>query len=192
MAKKSNLLRNIFIFLGILLIIAIVGKLAGWWGKEVLTEVAIEKAKRIDITETVSASGKIQPVKEVKISPDVSGEIVELKVKEGDHVEQGQLLVKIRPDIYEANLNRSVSNLNQAKAQFANSEQVLGQAQAQFKNSESVFIRTEKLFNGKVVSQSEYDKAVSDYEASKSNVAALKQSMEAARFNIASAEASVK
>lgn len=191
-AKKNNLIRNFLIILGLIIIIALVGKLAGWWGKEQITQVATEKVKLGDLSETVSASGKIQPIKEVKISPDVSGEIVELKVKEGDQVEQGQLLAKIRPDVYEANLNRSVSNVNQSKAQYANSQQLLSQSIAQFKNTEAVFNRTQKLFKDKVVSQSEMDKTSSDFEAAKSNIEALKQSVEAAKYSIASAQASVK
>lgn len=191
-APKNNLTRNIFILLGLVLVIAISGKAAGWWGKEDLVQVATDKAVKMTISETVSASGKIEPVKEVKISPDVSGEIVELKVKEGDHVVQGQLLAKIRPDVYEASLNRSISNVNQAKAQYANAQQMLAQAQAQFKNTEAVYNRTYKLLKDKVVSQSEFDKAASDYEAAKSNIGALKQSVEAAKFNIASSNASVK
>ncbi len=190
--RKSNLLRNILIILGILLLIAIGGKLAGWWGKEHLTQIATEKSKLSDIIETVSASGKIQPIKEVKISPDVSGEIVELLVKEGDMVEKGQLLAKIRPDIYEANLNRSVSNVNQAKAQYANAQQLLSQYMAQFKNTEAVYKRTNELFKDKVVSQSEFDKATSDFEAAKSNIEAQKQNVEGARYYIASSQASVK
>jgi HlyD family secretion protein len=190
--RNNNLFRNIFIIFGTLVIVAFIGKAAGWWGKEQLTQVATEKVVSMNITETVSASGKIEPVKEVKISPDVSGEIVELKVKEGDHVEQGQLLAKIRPDVYEASLNRSISNVNQAKAQYANAQQMLAQAQAQFKNTEAVYNRTYKLLKDKVVSQSEFDKAASDFEAAKSNIGALKQSVEAARFAITSADASVK
>ena len=190
--RKNNLPRNLIILFAGILLIAFIGKIAGWWGKEIITQVATEKATKMTLTESVSASGKIEPVKEVKISPDVSGEIVELKVKEGDHVEQGQLLAKIRPDVYEASLNRSVSLVNQSKAQYANAQQMLAQAQAQFKNTEAVYNRTLKLLKDKVVSQSEFDKAAADYEAGKSNLSALKQSVEAARFSIASANASVK
>jgi len=190
--RNNNVPKIIIIILVVLLVIAIAGKLLGFWGKEKATEVAVEKVKSMDIIESVAASGKIQPIKEVKISPDVSGEIVELKVKEGDPVEQGQLLAKIRPDVYEASLNRSISNVNQAKAQYANAQQLLLQAIAQFKNTEAIYNRTAKLLKDKVVSQSEFDKSSADYEGAKSNISALKQSVEAAKFSIASAQASVK
>jgi len=190
--RKNNLPRILIILLVCLVALALVGKFAGWWGKEDLVQVATDKVSTQDIVETVSASGKIEPVKEVKISPDVSGEIVVLTIKEGDHVEQGQLLAKIRPDVYEASLNRSISNVNQSKAQYANAQQMLAQAEATFKNTEAVYNRTLKLLKDKVVSQSEFDKAASDYEAAKSNIAGLKHSVEAAKYTIASADASVK
>src|SRR6185436_967114 len=112
--------------IGALLLIAIAGKRAGLIGQEEKKEVAIEKVTRRSITETVSASGKIQPEVEVKISPDVSGEIVELTIKEGDHVKKGQLLAKILPDIYQSNVDRMVAMLNSSKAGYegAKSRQV--------------------------------------------------------------------
>jgi len=190
--KKNNLVRNIIIGVVALVILGAAGKAAGWWGKDQAIKVAVDAVQRIDITETVSASGKIQPEKEVKISPDVPGEIVQLTVKEGYHVTMGQLLVKIRPDVYEAGMNRAISNVNQAKAQYSNSKQLLAQAQATFSNTEAVFKRTKQLFSDKVVSSSEFDKAKSDYEAAKASIDALKQSIAAASFNVSSNQASVK
>lgn len=190
--KKSKLPRNIIILFVVLIVIAFVGKSAGWWGKEDGVKVAIEKVHRIDIIETVSASGKIQPEKEVKISPDVSGEIVQLNIKEGDRVKEGDLMVKIRPDIYEASLNRAVSNVNQAKAMYSNSKQMVVQAQANFKNTEAVFKRTQQLFKDKVVSLSEFDKAKADYESANANITGLQQSIDAAKYNVSSNQASVK
>jgi len=190
--KKNNLVRNIIIGVVAVVILGAAGKAAGWWGKDQAIKVAVDAVQRMDITETVSASGKIQPEKEVKISPDVPGEIVQLTVKEGYHVTMGQLLVKIRPDVYEAGMNRAISNVNQAKAQYSNSKQLLAQAQATFSNTEAVFKRTKQLFNDKVVSSSEFDKAKSDYEAAKASIDALKQSIAAASFNVSSNQASVK
>src|SRR4051812_41457049 len=107
MAKKKNrLLRWLIISVVVLILFSIVGKKAGWIGGADKIPVSTEKVMRRTIIETVSASGKIQPEVEVKISSDVSGEIVELPVKEGDRVTKGQLLAKINPDIYQSMLER--------------------------------------------------------------------------------------
>jgi HlyD family secretion protein len=143
-----------------------------------MIEVAVEKAELRDIVETVSASGKIQPEMEVKISPDVSGEIIALYVKEGDKVTKGQLLVKIRPDVYESYLDRATAALNNSKANLANSE-------ARYIQAEQAFQRNSKLHKDKVISDA-------DFEQIKSNYMVAKADVEAARFNIKSAEASVK
>ena len=94
--------KKLMIWLGIgvgaLLLFVIIGKKAGWISSDNSEKVAAEKVSKRDIVEKVSASGKIYPVTEVKISPDVSGEIVELPIEEGDSVVQGQLLAKIKPD----------------------------------------------------------------------------------------------
>src|SRR5213075_3075852 len=102
MKKKNKLLRWLIIAVIVLIVFAIIGKKAGWIGGEEKKEVSTEKVALRSIAETVSASGKIQPEVEVKISPDVSGEIVEMSVKEGDRVKKGQLLAKILPDIYQS------------------------------------------------------------------------------------------
>src|SRR5437667_12462271 len=111
MKKKNKLLRYLIITVVVLIILAIIGKKAGWIGGAEKKQVAVEKVTRRTIIETVSASGKIQPEVEVKISPDVSGEIVELTVKEGDHVAKGELLAKILPDIYQSNVDRMVATV---------------------------------------------------------------------------------
>ena len=122
--KKSNKVLYILLGLVVLLVIfAIVGKSAGWIGKTKETEVEVTEAKTERIIETVSASGMIQPVYEVKISPDVPGEIIELNIEEGDSVERGQLLIEIRPDIYQSALERVRANLNQQKANHADAKQ---------------------------------------------------------------------
>src|SRR5450759_2095881 len=98
---KNNTILNILLPIVVVLIIfAVIGKKAGWFGKALTVKVAVENAEKRTIVETITANGKIQPEKEVKISPDVSGEIVELTVKEGDNVVKGQLLLRIKPDTY--------------------------------------------------------------------------------------------
>src|SRR5437763_969984 len=98
--KNNKILKILLPIAVVLILFAIVGKKQGWFGKAVTVKVAVEKAEYRSVTETITANGKIQPEKEVKISPDVAGEIVELNVKEGENVVKGQLLCRIKPDIY--------------------------------------------------------------------------------------------
>lgn len=176
----------------LLLIFAFIGKKAGWFGEGKLTEVTTEKVERRTIIETVTASGKVQPEIEVKISPDVSGEIVELTVKEGDRVKKGQLLAKIRPDIYLSELDRAMASLNTTKANMATTGSQLVQVESRFKRSEAAYKRNKQLFADKIISPSEYENSLSEFEVAKAEVEATRQSMSAARFNIQSSEANVK
>ena len=176
----------------LLLIFAFIGKKAGWFGEGKLTEVTTEKVERRTIIETVTASGKVQPEIEVKISPDVSGEIVELNVKEGDRVKKGQLLAKIRPDIYLSELDRAMASLNTTKANMATTGSQLVQVESRFKRSEAAYKRNKQLFADKIISPSEYENSLSEFEVAKAEVEATRQSMSAARFNVQSSEANVK
>src|SRR6187397_37339 len=118
MLKKNKFLRYLLIGVVVLFVFVIIGRSAGWIGGPDKKTVSTEKVQRRSIIESVSASGKIQPEVEVKISPDVSGEIVELTVKEGDHVTKGQVLAKILPDIYQSSVERSVAAVNSSKASY--------------------------------------------------------------------------
>lgn len=142
-------------------------------GKEVETTVV----KASTIVETVSATGKIQPEIEVKISSEVSGEIISLNVKEGQVVKKGDLLVKINPDLYTSSFNRSVSNLAGTKAG-------LSQAEATFNEAKTSYERNKVLFQKGIISKSDWDKSVATFEGAK----AAKQS---AYFNVQSATATV-
>src|SRR5882757_2726358 len=129
--KKSNRLMYWGIgTLVFLILFVIIGKSAGWIGKTKELEVELAKAKKVSITEKVSASGTVQPVTEVKIAPEVSGEIIELNVEDGDAVTQGELLVKIRPDIVLSQLERAEAGLNQQKANVKSSESQLLRSEA--------------------------------------------------------------
>lgn len=155
-------------------------------------EVSVEKSAKRTIVETVSANGKIQPEVQVKISSDVSGEVVELNVKEGDHVEKGAVLAKINPDIYISALDRVAAGLNTSKANLANSKSQLAQMQAQFVNAEASFNRNKKLFEQGAISQSDFDAAKAQFETAKSQVVGAEENVKASEFNIRSAEASLK
>ncbi|MBK6837063.1 MAG: efflux RND transporter periplasmic adaptor subunit [Bacteroidetes bacterium] len=192
MAKKNNLLKWLAIVVVVLIVFAVIGKKAGWFGGQDKKQVVAEQVAKRDITEVVSASGKIQPEVEVKISPDVSGEIVELNVKEGDRVKKGQLLVRILPDIYQSYVDRSVAAMNGAKANSENSKSRLLQARSQYEKAQLTFDRNKKLYEEKLISASEWEGIKSATEVAKAEVDAALQSLSGADFNVRSAEASVK
>ena len=154
--------------------------------------VTTEKAQKRNIVETVSANGKIQPEVEVKISSDVSGEIVQLLVKEGDHVKKGDLLCKIDPLIYESSSTRMVATLNGAKANLSNSNARLEQVKASFVNIEAVFLRNKKLLEQGAVAQSDFDAAKAAYDGAVADVKGAEENVNVSDFNVKSAEASLK
>ena len=190
--KKSNKL--IYILLGIvgfLILFAVIGKSAGWIGGEKETEVETTVAKRTTIIEKVSASGVVQPETEVKLSPDVAGEIIELNVIEGDSVKVGDLLVKIRPDNFISALDRARANLNQQRASLAQAEASLKRSEAQFTRAELEFQRNEKLYQDKVISDSDFEQARADFLSAQNDLEAAKQSVVAAQYTIKSSQATV-
>jgi HlyD family secretion protein len=178
------------IIAGVALIVAVM--IAKKFSGNKSTKVSTEIAKKRTIIETVSASGKIQPEVEVKISSDVSGEIVELFVKEGDHVKKGDLLCRINPLIYESNLNRMAATLNGSKANLSNSQARLEQVKASFVNVEASYQRSKKLFDQGAISPSEMDVARANYEGAKADVKGAEENVNAADFNVKSTEASLK
>jgi HlyD family secretion protein len=194
MAKRNNnrLLLILGIIAGALVLFAIAGKSMGWIGKEKLTEVETTTAKKGEITEKVSASGKIQPEVEVKISPDVPGEIIDMFVKEGDSVVKGQLLLRIRPENYISARDRSLAALNSSRASAAQSAAQLAQLQAQLTRSKLEYDRQKKLFDQKVISEADFQTAEANYKVAFENVEAAKKSLESANYQIRSSEANVK
>lgn len=178
------------IIIGVVLLIAVMS-LKNCSGNKAI-KVSTEKATKRNIVETVSANGKIQPEVEVKISSDVSGEIVELFVKEGDQVKKGDLLCKINPLIYESNSSRMVATLNGAKANVSNSRSRLDQIKASFVNVEASYQRNKKLFDQGAISQSDFDASKAAYEGAKADVKGAEDNVDAAEFNVKSTEASLK
>ena len=177
MSKKKTYIIIAVIVSSIILLLAL-SKMGVFGDKEEGIEVETAKANEITIVETVSATGKIQPEIEVKVSSQVSGEIIELPVKEGQIVKKGQLLAKINPDLYSSGVERSVSNYSGTKAS-------LSQAEASFKEAQSNYQRSKTLFEKGIISKSDWDKATATFEAAKA-------SRESAYFNVKSASASVK
>lgn len=190
--KKSNKL--IYALIGavaVLLIFILVGKSAGWILKPKEMEVDFSKAKRVTIVEKVSASGTVQPVTEVKIAPEVSGEIIDLLIAEGDSVYKGQNLVKIRPDTWQSQLDRAEAGLSQQRANLEQSRASLSRAKATFIRAEADYNRQEKLWNEKVISESDWQLAKQNYEVAKNDVKSAEQTVEASRYIINSTQASL-
>ncbi len=179
-------------FVAILATVAIVGKKQGWIGGGNATEVTVEKAGRHTIEETVSASGKIFPETEVKISPDVSGEIVDLFFEEGDSVKKGDLLFTIRPDTYQSIVEQAEAMVNQSKATLANANARIIQVQAQYENAKTTFDRNIKLYQEKVLAQADYDNAVAAFKSAEGELKAAEESVKGAAFSVKSAEAGFK
>lgn len=189
--KRNKLLKIALIALGVLIVVIIIGRRSGFVGSQEGARVSVEAAELRDIVEIVTASGRVRPVTEVKMSPDVSGEIIELNVKEGDFVERGVLLARINPDIYEAALDRMEAALNTSKANLANSRARLLQAEAQFINASANYRRNKQLFEQNAISEAEYDTARSQYLVAEADVEAARQSVIASEFQVKSAEAGV-
>ena len=176
MSKKTIIIISVVAIALIAILIAL--KKSGTFGDSTdAVEVEFTKINETTIVETVSATGKIQPEIQVKISSEVSGEITALAVKEGQVVHKGDLLVKINPYLYASGLNRSQSNLSSTKSG-------LTQADASFRESKIAFERSKTLFDKGIISRAEYDKASAGYEVAK----AVK---ETAYFNVQSASATV-
>jgi HlyD family secretion protein len=194
MAKKSSnkiwwILGGVVVLLGGGLGIA---KQQGMIGKEPSTEVEFTKVKKTDIIERVSASGKIQPEVEVKLSPDVSGEIVGLYVNEGDSVRAGQLLLKIKPDNYESLLARAEAQVNSAKASVEQSKSGQSQSESRLLKAKIDYDRNKKLHDDKVISDADFDQFNSQYLVAKQDVESTKANVLAAEYNVKSSEAALK
>ncbi len=159
-------------------------KKAGIIGKEEGVMVATEKAVTRTITETVNASGKIYPEVEIKISPDISGEIVGLYVNEGDTVKKGQILAKIYADIYQTQKDQVSAGLTQAEAQKSNSEASIVGLKATLDQAKITFDRQQKLLKEKVIAQSEFEAAQQSYLAAQSNYFAAKEGLKSSDANI--------
>jgi len=175
--NQKKVLPYAIAILVVAIIVLVVGKKQGWFGQDYSISVATETVESKTITELITANGKIQPETEVKISPDVSGEIIELYVEEGDEVIAGDLLCVIKPDMYISALNRAEATLNSSKARLA-------QAEAQQIERELSYKRSKQLYESEAIPVSEYETAEAAYKVAQAEV-------RAARFSVKSAEATV-
>ncbi len=191
--KKSNKLLYILLAIVVILVLfSVIGKSMGWIGKPTAITVETATVKKSTIIEKVSASGDVQPQVEVTISPDVPGEIIELNVKEGDAVEPGQLLLKIRPDNFQSALARVRANMNQEQANLAQTRAQLAAAEARFVQVKADFERNKQLLEEKVISQSDFETAQANYQTSVQELESAKQNVQAGIYRLESARASVK
>ena len=161
-------------------------------GNRELPVVSTDTVQARDIVERVSASGKIQPEIEVKITAEVNGQIVDLPVKEGDVVEKGDLLVQLNPDIYEAALLRAEASLNSARSNLASARAQVAQGEANQFAAAKAFERAKSLLASKVISQAEFDQNEASFLTANANLTSAKESVRSAEFAIRSGEASLQ
>jgi HlyD family secretion protein len=175
----------------LLLVVLVVMSKTGVFGKKEGTKVTAEKAAKRTIIEVVNASGKVYPEVEVKVSPDISGEITELTVQEGDTVKKGQLLARIYADIYSIQRDQASFGVDQSKAQVANSKAGLDALQAQLDQAQKNYDMQKKLFDDKVISKSEFNVAEANFKTAKANYNAGVQNIKGVSASVQSAEASL-
>ncbi len=168
-------------------------------------EVQVETVQKRTIRETVSASGKVFPETEVKISSDVSGEIVELFVQEGDSVVAGQVLAKIRPDEYQSAVERGQAAVNSARSQRDISKSNVQASQAQIEQfkadinrisatleqARKAHQRNEKLYKDGVISEAEFETSLSNLRSQESSLAAAQASLKSAESNLSNAKENI-
>jgi len=182
--KLKKLILIIGIITVVLVIVLAIGKKQGWIGDEGYLKVAVEKGIEREIVEIITANGKIQPETEVAISPDVSGEIVELAIKEGDELVKGQYLLKIKPEAYQMARNRAEASLNNAKARLKQSEARLELAQLDYK-------RTKSLYEDKAISESEFETASSNYTSALAEKEAAEYTVKSSKATLDEADESL-
>jgi HlyD family secretion protein len=174
-----------------LVIILLALKKSGAIGKEEAVKVATEKVTRKTIIETVNASGKVYPEIEVKVSPDISGEITELTVEEGDSVRKGTVLAKIYADIYTTQRDQASAVVNQQQATVENTRAQLESLKASLEFAEKTYNRQKQLLADKVISRAEFEQAESSYLSAKANYNAAIQGIRGGEASVQSARASL-
>lgn len=195
MARKKKSSNKVLYILGALVValvvIGVIAKKQGLIGSDRSTKVELAEAVKATVVEKVSASGAIQPEVEVKVSPEVSGEIIELVVEEGDSVQSGNLVVKIRPDNFQNALEQQLAALNQQKANLADAKARRARAEATFTRAKLDFDRQVKLKLENVISEADYETATANFNIAKQDLNSAKQSVIAAEYLVESSSASV-
>ncbi len=176
--------RKVLVFSIIGLVLVVLTAFAIFRKREVVVTVQTEKVGRHNLTELVIANGKIQPVVQVKISPEVSGEIITLPVKEGQAVSKGDLIVKIKPDFY-------IANLNQAEASYKSALAARSTAEASLRKAEAEFKRSQDLFRTHLISESAFDEVKAAYDVSVAQLESAVHQVEMAKAAVDSAKESL-
>jgi HlyD family secretion protein len=188
----NKTLKWIIISLAILVVALLILKKTGVIGKDTGIKVTAEKAARRTIVETVNASGKIYPEVEVKLSPDISGEIVELDVAEGDSVKKGQVVARIYGDIYLTQRDQAAAIVNQQQAQMANAQASLGALEAQLDQAKKTYDMQKQLYDEKVISRNEFNTADAAYKTALANLNAARQGIKGSMASVQSAKAALE
>ncbi len=190
MTKK----KMIWLIVGLVALIAvIIGlKKSGVIGKEEGLKVSAEKVVLRTIIETVNASGKVYPEIEVKVSPDISGEIVDLRVNEGDSVRKGQILARIYADIYLTQRDQVVAGVSQSRAQLSNATASLVGLKAMMDNLKNTYERQKKLLDNKVISRAEFEQAEQAYRTAEANYNAAREGLKSGEASVSSARAQLQ
>jgi HlyD family secretion protein len=185
-------LKWIIISLVLLIAVLIILKKTGVLGKDEGLKVTAEKVEKRTIVETVNASGKIFPEVEVKLSPDISGQIIELNVAEGDSVKKGQVLAKIYGDIYATQKDQAAAIVTQQQAQLADAQAALGALEAQLDQAKKTFVMQKQLYDEKVISSNEFNTADAAYKTAIANLNAAKQGVKGSQASVASSKAALQ
>jgi HlyD family secretion protein len=174
----------VLIIVGIVIAVVVIGKLLTGGGNKGGIKVSTEKAAKRTIIETVNASGKIYPEVEVKISPDISGEVTELNVEEGDSVKKGQVLARIYADIYALQRDQAASVVNQSSATVDNSKAALEALKANLDQAQQTYNRNKTLFDQKVISKSELENYEAVYRSAQANYNAAQQNIKSLQAGV--------
>ncbi len=185
-------LKILGIIIAVLIVVLVIGSNKGWFNGGAKITVNAEAVQKRTIVETVTASGKIYPVTQVSIAAEISGEIVDLPVKEGDKVKEGDLLMRINPDLYESQVEQAQAGLDNTKAQLATARARVLQSKLQFDNAKITFDRNTQLLKDKVISQMDYEQAQLAYETSKAEYEIAQESVTAMEFTVKSSEAMLR
>ena len=183
--------KHIFIILGVVLILLVVAA-SFFGGKRELPEVITTTAELNTIVERVSASGKIQPELEVSVSAEVSGQLIELPVKEGDVVAEGDLLAVINPDVYISARNRAQAAVNTTRSNLSSAKAMLASSESGYFVAEKSWDRNQILFLSGVVSQAEFHQSESAFNAAQANLVSAGEGVKSAEYSILSAQASLQ
>jgi HlyD family secretion protein len=188
----NKTLKWIMIVLAILIVLLIILKKVGVIGKDEGIKVTAEKVARRTIVETVNASGKVYPVVEVKLSPDISGQIVALNVAEGDSVKKGQVVAQIYGDIYVAQRDQAEAVVKQQQAQLGNNQAAIGALEANLNQAKENYIMEKKLYDEKVISKNEFNTSAASYQSAVANLNAAKEGIAGSKAGVQSAQAALE